>query len=171
MAEKKLYFNGIDGRTGKYLTPPLTSREVSARGLSATLEERPERWAWFRDWASRRAADDSSREPIFDCDPRDLAETGWGVIHAPGASGEIRKALSRLLQHRRQQAGAQNPSYFREFEYRSGETVSQFLQRNGAKSGGAADPDRVPYYLLIAGSPEEIPFQFQMELDVSYGVG
>jgi hypothetical protein len=171
MAEKKLYFNGIDGRTGKYLLPPMTSREVSALGLSATTEESLERQAWFKSWVSRHAADDSSRAPVLDCDPRNLAETGWGVIYAPGTSWQVKQALSKLLEHRREQAGEHNSSYFQEYEYRSGETTSQFLRRNGAKVGGTADPDRVPYYLLIVGSPEEIPFQFQSELDVSYAVG
>ena len=157
MASKKLYFNGIDGRTGKYLLPPMTSREVSAIGLSATTLSRP-------------AAGDSSREPIFDCDPRNLAETGWGVIYAPGTPGQIKKALSRLLEHRREQAGEHDPSYFQEYEYQSGETASQFLRRNGAKAG-TADADRVPYYLLIVGGPEKIPFHFQSDLDVNYAVG
>ncbi len=171
MAEKKLYFNGIDGRTGKYLLPPMTSREVSALGLSATTEESPERWAWFKSWMSRQAEEAASRDPIFDCDPRKLNETGWGVIYAPGTSGDIRQALSRLLEHRREQVGEHDPPYFQEYEYQSGETASQFVRRHGAKVGATADPDRVPYYLLIVGSPEEISFQFQSELDVSYAVG
>jgi hypothetical protein len=164
--KKKLFFNGIDGSTGKYLLPPMTAAEVATLGLSARAEER-EWLARVREWAEG----DGSRGPIFDCDPRELAETGWGVVYAPGTSDKIKAALSGLLSHRRDQAGDRKASYFKEYERRQGETASQFLQRNGARIGAAADPDRVPYYLLLVGDPEAIPFTFQTELDVNYAVG
>jgi hypothetical protein len=162
----KMFFNGIDGSTGKYLLPPMTARQVTAAGLGSRAEER-EQSARVR----RLATGDGSKDPIFDCDPRNLADTGWGVVYAPGTSPEIKAALAPLLSHRREQAVERRPSYFQEYEHRPGETASQLLQRNGAKFGGAADPDRVPYYLLLVGDPEAIPFSFQSELDVNYAVG
>lgn len=101
-----------------------------------------------------------------------LDQAGWGVIFPAGADPAIKAALSPLLALRAAQAG----SRFRIYEGKNGhhgpgDDKSSFLTRSGASPSGPADPDRVPYYLLIVGSPEEIPFTFQYQLDVQYAVG
>jgi hypothetical protein len=103
----------------------------------------------------------------------DLAELGWGVIFAAGIGPDVREALAPLLQLRRAQATAQR-DYYREFSgaegYRPGDTARTFLERHGA-GVQRASPDRMPYYLLIVGDPEAVPFEFQYELDAQYAVG
>ena len=103
-------------------------------------------------------------------DPTKLAEAGWGVIFAGHSPQPIKDALGALLNLRQQQAG----EFFRIYDgaegYQPGELKSRFLARHGV-GPGPADPGKMPYYLLIVGSPEAIPYRFQIQLDVQYAVG
>ena len=166
MSGRRLFFSGLDGSTGRYLLPPMTPAQVADLGLGPGGEG-----GETREWLRRWLEGDPTRGSILDCDPRDLAETGWGVVYAPGTPAVVKSALSGLLAHRRERAGDRNGSYFQEYEHRPGESALQFLRRHGANMGATADPGRMPYYLLLVGDPEAIPFTFQSELDVSYAVG
>jgi hypothetical protein len=170
MARDAVVCNGIDATTGSYLLPPMSPQAVSqvARGQvidPADLKEL--RW-----WHHRAA--EAAFGPKEGIDPRSLAETGWGVIFAHDTDPAVREALGELLDHRRGQAASVREHHYREFvgdrAYRPGESKQQFLARQGA-GPGPADPDNVPYYLLLIGGPEAIPYSFQYQLDVQYAVG
>ena len=102
---------------------------------------------------------------IDNVDPEDLSESGWGVIFPERVAPAVREALTPLVSHRSQQSGA----LYRELTYK-GESKLRFLAQNGS-APGAVDPRRIPYYLLIVGSPSEIPFRFQYDLGVNHAVG
>jgi hypothetical protein len=161
-----LVFNGVDGASGQYLVPPMYPNDISdvARGIVVDESQARElRW-----WQQRSI--EASFGPKEGVDPLKLEEAGWGVIFAFEADPSIRAALAPLLEHRRRSAARTNETYYRELVYRPGESKQQFLARYGA-APGPADPDNVPYYLLIVGSPQDIPFSLQYQLDVQYAVG
>jgi hypothetical protein len=155
-------FFGLDGTTGGYLLAA-QPEELAKLALSEQLGE-----AHVRDIRAR-LADKRPSLGVADTvhDVADLAQTGWGVIFPEQYDPEIKRRLGQLLEHRRAQAGR----LFCEYTYRRGETKQTFLRRNGVSPSGTADPEQMPYYLLLVGGPEDIPFSFQYQLDVQYAVG
>ncbi len=107
-------------------------------------------------------------------DPTDLKQAGWAVIFPAemetARREKIKAALSELLTLRREQVGDLFRIYEGSAGYRPGETKAKFLQRHRV-GAGAADPAEMPFYVLLVGSPEEIPYEFQYQLDVMRGVG
>jgi hypothetical protein len=171
MAEPAFFCNGVDAETGGYALPPLSAADLAACARRGAPEppESAELSAWLR---ARRTAP----RGLAEGDPTDLAQAGWGIVFAAAdpRAPLIREALSELLEHRRAQASARDPRFYRELKgddgYRPGETKGRFLVRQGV-GPGPAEPARLPYYLLLAGDPGAIPYEFQYQLDVPYAVG
>lgn len=167
MSKKKLYFNGVTPK-GKYVTPPASFDQIVERlkreGWKAPAE-------WVLRWTEDHAVDDPRRKPVLEVEhPWDLAETGWAVVFAPDLDPRVRSALGELLEHRRRQATRDHSHYYRELTYQ-GEATYKFVERHGGNPRMMADPDHLPYYVLLVGSPESLPYKFQEELDVNHAVG
>lgn len=177
MSDKLLHFNGIDGDTGSYDLPPMTVEDLIKviRG-----EATPENLNELRFRHQRKTAKHLGVKAGVN--PNKLNQAGWGVIFPQYLVAEeerqkeieaIREALQPLLQWREQQAGARFEAWCQGTGkgFRVGaDTKNKYLARHGM-GPGPADPDRVPYYLLIVGSPADIPYRFQSQLDVDYAVG
>ncbi len=146
-------FNGIDGRSGDYLFPAMSAQEI-VEGL-------------------KKKERNLERPLPPGIDPKNLAQTGWGVVFHEQESPEVREALAPLLEHRKGQAGKRYEHFYQELTgeegYRNGMRKQDFLEAHDA--GGTVNPNRLPYYLLLVGGPERIPFHFQQQLDVQYAVG
>jgi hypothetical protein len=152
-----LAFNGIDGATGAYLFPQRTPEEVAAGlGGPAPLDE----------LVYAAAAREAHFGVIYGPDAERLDEAGWGVVFPHGTPPQVRDALAPLLELRALEAGA----LYREFELAPGTSKQAFLAAHGM-GPNPADPKRVPYYLLLVGGDEAVPFEFQYELDGQYAVG
>lgn len=107
-------------------------------------------------------------------DPNDLTQTGWGIIFASDADPAIQAQLQPLIDLRRQQV--QDPSLFKIFSgatgVQPGQTAASWAQQRGVSLTAPVNPYQgVPYYLLIVGSPERIPFEFQALLKMQWAVG
>jgi hypothetical protein len=167
---QSLVFNGLNGATGDYLLPPLTTAQVARFARGERLDEQHRKDLQARHFVQTQP----SYHMVAGRDPMDLAQTGWGVIFARGADPAIREALAPLLDHRQSGAAATDERRYREYVGEDGchpgESAHDFLGRFGV-GPGPANPDKVPYYLLIVGDPETIPFHFQYQLDVVRAVG
>ncbi len=166
MNDELLYFNGVDGASGDYALPPMKPAAVSAviRGEEADDQQLKE-----LKWRYQRATEGhyGVKEGV---DPKNLAESGWGVVFAYGADAAVRDALKELLDWRKEQAGPLYKEYTGGEGYRPGENKPAFLTRHGM-GPGPVDPAKMPYYLLLVGDPETIPYRFQSQLDVQFAVG
>ena len=172
-----LYFNGINGATGEYFFPPFVLKEIATVARGETFDEY--HLLELKDRKERN--ENQPMGPIEGVDPKNLAKTGWGIIFAYEykdssslQAEQIRDALKELLDHRRQQATQIHEKFYQEYigfkAYRYGDSKIKFLERHRVGSG-PANPHKMPYYLLIVGDPESIPYRFQYQLDVQYAVG
>src|SRR3954447_25276029 len=159
--ESLLVLNGIDVDTGCYLTPQLALADVAG-----ALRGDPTPPPGVRDLRRRRQDDEDHLGVVYGRDPQDLASVGWGIVVPPGLDSAVLEALGPLLALREQQAG----DLFQRLELRAGEDKDGFLARHGT-GPSVVDPRKIPYYLLILGTPEQVPFEVQYQLGVSYAVG
>jgi hypothetical protein len=190
-----LVFNGINGVTGDYLVPPMPSEKLArlvqgkagpsdqadlfgGRLLEKMTEDEVRR---EEEAETERLGELGHKEqldyPVKDgVDPARLDQAGWAAVFPakmdPQRKAAIEEALKPLFDLRREQAG----DLFRIFDggagYRPGERKDQFCQHQQPEIRAIpAEPKEMPFYVLLVGSPEEIPYEFQFQLDVMRGVG
>ena len=158
----RMYFNGIDGQTGDYAFPSIEVKEL-ARCIRGEPRDRN---GFFLARLLKEFFDKIKLSPIEGVKPGDLQQTGWGVVFPENRMAELKGALKPLLDHRREQVG----SLYREMTVATNEACYDFLYRGGTTML-PIDPEKMPYYLLLVGGPEEIPYEFQFNLDLQHAVG
>lgn len=162
--EEKLYVNGIDAVTGNYLVQPMAVAEAARLVRGEKRDKTTTSWL-KRAW---QALSQPHLALPIDVDPANLQQTGWAIVFFKDEAPAVKAALAPLIEHRRLQVG--NDAKLKVLEYRAGEKRETWLARHGIGIGSVR-PEKVPYYLLLVGSPENIPFLFRHQLGVEYGVG
>lgn len=108
-------------------------------------------------------------------DPNDLTEAGWGILFASDADPALQAQLQPLIDLRKTQV--QDPSLFKIFSGNTGvlpgQTAASWAQQRGVSLTAPVNPYQggVPFYLLIVGGPDRIPFEFQALLKMQWAVG
>jgi hypothetical protein len=161
VSDELIYANGINGVTGEYLLGPLPP---SAVGERARQGDDPEVADELKA-ASERLQLEAFGLP-FNLHPEIVAEVGWAIVFSAEEDAAVKEALRPLVDLRREQVGALT----KELVHNPGEDWRAWLDRHGVAPGNV-DPEKVPYYLLLVGGPQRIPFEFQFLLDVEYAVG
>lgn len=104
---------------------------------------------------------------------RDLRQSGWAVLYGPSVSDAVKQALQPLLAHRAALTGGQKLFCIYQ-DYVPGQRAQEWLKATPRSATmQVVDPEQnnVPYYILIVASPDDIPFEFQFELDLFWAVG
>src|SRR5215469_1683264 len=164
--DTSLYGNGLHPDTGEYLFQLPADADIVRAVTGAPIPKSQQQVLQTREDSIKNKDHYGVK---YGVDPKRLDQSGWAAIVAaedPNAAAWL-EALQPLLEHRKRLAGER---YRQPYTYSSGMSSLSFLSGQGA-GPGLCDPAVVPYYLLIAGSPQYIPYEFQYQLDVQYGVG
>lgn len=156
-------FNGVDRKSGGYLFAP-----EDLETIAVSLPSGPPSGRLQDDLERRHRAEEDDLGVMIGFEPEDLASVGWAVVTAPDVDPAVQEALEPLLTLRESAAGER----FHRLTYRPGEDADTWLDRHGVAAPHVVDPRRgVPYYLLLVGDPATMPYTYQYELGLNYGVG
>lgn len=166
-----LFANGIFADTGEPL--PLPEDETFKRLAAIGTPTEEERTTEARAGAGQEFGLNAGLDPL------QLSQAGWGIVFPAGEdTAAIEQALAPLIDRRRAQATKQDDRLFKIFKGDNGvgpgETVAQWLGRQGPPGVRleTVNPRAgVPYYLMLVGSPEQLPMSFQYTLDIFWAVG
>jgi len=162
---QKYFFNGIDP-DGNYLFEKSSVEQVFklARGEFEKIPDDDQKRIQYL------SANKEKAFYGFDAPLHDISEAGWGVIVHESLEDEILREIEKLRSHRKAYNNIPDelcPDIIKLSgipEYRT------FLAERKIFPG-FGDVRKLPYYLLIVGGPELIPFRFQYELATEYAVG
>lgn len=109
-----------------------------------------------------------------DLNPQDLRDVGWAIVCRSENVKRYGRILANLIRYRAgicaNSSSRQVPNRKMIFVYEEGESSIEFVLRHKGIIGSVV-PSKIPYYLLIVGSPEEISFEFEQNLSLEYAVG
>jgi len=172
MDEELLTFNGVNGATGQAFIPPLSVTKMADCIFRQHLGLPAERQNRERNLYEKHDEGVLGVRHEFQGLEWDVAAVGWGVVYASDVPSEVKKEVEKLIAHRAAMKDSRGKKGRepRIYVCSKNQDADTFRQSRG-QDFGVVDPDKMPYYLMIVGSPAEISFDFQHDLDVEHAVG
>ncbi|MEM7349528.1 MAG: hypothetical protein AAF657_01895 [Acidobacteriota bacterium] len=154
--------SGVDAATGQALLPAVALAAVAER-VRNEVQDR-----LLLEWLRRvhRSHSQPSLGPAIGIDAADVAWAGWALVLPAVEAADLRSALEPLIAHRRRSGAV-----VKVLQVHADEDWREWLARHEVAVSEPVEPEKLPYYLLIAGSPERISFAFQQALATQYAVG
>jgi hypothetical protein len=151
LSEQMLHINGVSASTGKPLVDSISYESLANHLIQIVdpkeLEKENEPYVQLK--ARLRFGQFEYDNP---------QNVGWTLLTHKDEKEDMEDYLSVLLDHR---DAKETLTY-------NGENLSNWMLINKAL---VTNPQLCPYYILIAGSPEKIPFNLQFLLDIPQAVG
>jgi len=141
-----LYLNGVDATTGRPLIAPVSYEELAQRVIDTFPREelRRKRPVGYKGRFDQPALNDPS-------------QAKWGLLVHADEADAMQEDLKALVEYRNGRVLLYH-----------GEPAFEWVEKNRA---GITNPNRFPYYVLIAGSPTKVPYELQFLLDTNQAVG
>lgn len=159
-----IYVNGTDVETGAPLVAPL-----ALGTLAAIIKGQPVDKAKAQDLGA--IAQQIAKPALGLPDgvsATDITKAGWAAVLHKDEDPLVRKEIERLYDHRRSQIA--DDARVKLLEYAGEPDWKTWLAKYKVGAGNVF-PQKVPYYLLLVGGPERIPFDFSQLLSLEYAVG
>lgn len=172
MQDKRVYFNGYNIEEEKYFINNFKSSKIV--DLIKKDKIIKEQHKPHYDEAILRLKSEKVNKYfdfLSEIDPNDLSQAGWGILFAENTQIDmIELALKPLLDLRKKQAGDFYVCFKGATGYKKNMDKKAFL-RQCKNYPWSQSQKRIPYYLLLVGSPEQISFEFEFELSIQFAVG
>ncbi len=149
---RTIIFDGIDPVTGRPREEPISSIVAGRNILRRKLEEPPT--------LEEKGPAAPAAWPSFSLPSR----VHWGLVCRQDLDPDILNSLKPLLEHR-------NPDWQEHIYYHDGELDFLTWESHLEKRHGLSFRSSRTYYLLIVGSPKEIPYDFEKMLTPQFIVG
>jgi hypothetical protein len=163
--EKHVYPNGVNPADGLPLVPSIQVGTLATWIYEQVKSQKHKPLAWLN--LANKLHKLFTQKSLgvrlkYQGKENDPSQVGWGVIFTPSTPPDVRTTIQQLADHR--------GSAWKLRDYQPGESAYDYRMEYN-QDFGPVDPEKMPYYLLLVGSPQEMPFSFQCDLDAQHAVG